>query len=68
MIWLSLLTLAFSAAQAQSGHSSRSTVGLDGTILSVTALRTDKSASPIRAENLYLYENAIEQKIKKHLF
>ena len=56
--------LCFASVQAQSGHSARNTVGLEGTILSVTALRTDKSASPIRAENLYLYENAIEQRIK----
>ncbi len=51
-------------SNAQSGHSARNTANLDGTILSVTALRTGDSSSPIRAENLYLYENAVEQKIK----
>ncbi len=61
-----LMCLAFntSVALGQSGHSARKTAGLDGTILSVTASRTDSSTNPIRVENLYLYENAIEQKIK----
>ncbi len=49
---------------AQSGHSARKTENLDGTILTVTAHRTDDSKVPIRLENLYLYENAVEQKIK----
>ena len=62
----SLLALVFCSAfaNAQSGHSARTTANLDGTIISVTALRTDKSTAPIRTENLYLYENAVEQKIK----
>ena len=55
-------------ANGQSGHSSRRTANLEGTIISVTAHRTDKSTRPIRAENLYLYENAIEQKIKNFSF
>ncbi len=55
-------------ANAQSGHSARNTANLDGTILSVTALRTSNSDQPIRAENLYLYENAVEQKIKNFSF
>jgi len=64
-----LLALAASltaAAAAQSGHSNRPTTGniLEGTIISVTASRTDGKEDPIRVENLYLYENAIEQKIK----
>ncbi len=60
----SFILLGAAFLNAQSGHSARNTVNLDGTILSVTALRTDDSSSPIRAENLYLYENAVEQKIK----
>ncbi|MCO6509762.1 MAG: VWA domain-containing protein [Aridibacter famidurans] len=59
-----LLALA-SAAWSQSGHSNRSsTSALEGTILSVTAIRTDGKEEPIRAADLYLYENAVEQKIK----
>lgn len=63
-VLLSVIAISFASVRGQSGHSAKNTVGLDGTILSVTALRTDASADPIRAENLYLYENAIEQKIK----
>ena len=37
---------------------------LEGSILSVTAWRTDKKTDPLKAENLYLYENGVEQKIK----
>lgn len=59
------LIFGASLVSAQSGHSGRNTANLDGTILSLTVLREDKDATtPIRAENLYLYENAIEQKIK----
>jgi len=56
--------LCSGATFAQSGHSSRSTANLDGTILSVTASRVNGKTGPIRAENLYLYENSVEQKIK----
>ncbi len=59
-----LLTLAIVSAAAQSGHSKRSTDKVEGTILSVTAKRTDGKEDPIRTENLYFYENAVEQKIK----
>jgi Ca-activated chloride channel family protein len=47
----------------QSRNNVRSTADLDGTILTVTALRT-QSKDPIKIENLFLYENGIEQKIK----
>jgi hypothetical protein len=40
----------------------------DGTILNVTAARDSNSADPIKIENLHLYENAIEQKIKNLSF
>lgn len=59
-----LLIAAACAANAQSGHSVRATANIEGTIISVTASRTDGKKDPIRAENLYLYENAVEQKIK----
>lgn len=60
------LSLVFSAAfaNAQSGHSARNITSADGTIVSVVARRTTDSTDPIKLENLYLYENGIEQKIR----
>ena len=57
-----VFTLTFSAF-GQSRNNARSTADLDGSILTVTASRTD-SKDPIRLENLFLYENGVEQKIK----
>ena len=37
---------------------------MDGTILSVTAWRTDKKTEPIRPSDIFLYENGIEQRVK----
>lgn len=51
---------------AQSRRSSRG-VDLEGTIISVVAAR-DNSTLPITAENLFLYENGIEQKIRNFAF
>ncbi len=48
---------------AQSGHSLRGST-VEGTILTVSAVRTDKKKEPIKIENLNLYENGFEQKIK----
>lgn len=48
---------------AQSRHSSRYG-DMDGTIVNVVATRTDSKKDPIRIENLFLYENGLEQKIK----
>lgn len=50
-------------AFGQSRNNVRSTADLDGTVLAVTALRTN-STDPIKVENLFLYENGVEQKIK----
>lgn len=49
-----------------SSQSRRSVRGdsAEGTTLTVTASREDKKAEPIKLENLFLYENGIEQKIK----
>ena len=52
-----------SIAFGQSRNNTRSSSDLDGTILSVTASRSG-SADPIKVENLFLYENGVEQKIK----
>ncbi len=53
-------------ASMSSGQSRRSARGdsAEGTILTVTASREDKKNDPIKLENLFLYENGIEQKIK----
>ena len=52
-----------SALIAQSAHSARGT-DLEGTIIPVTAWRTDDKKDPIKVEDLFLYENGIEQKIR----
>src|SRR5215207_5181507 len=51
------------AAYAQSRYSQRGGDS-EGVILSVTAWRTDRKADPIKPENVFLYENGIEQKVK----
>ena len=56
-----LLITTFAAAQSR--HNAPG-VSFEGTILAVTASRSDKKADPIKIENLFLYENGIEQKIK----
>ena len=60
-----LLCLIFAGicADAQSRHSVRGG-DVEGSILSVTAWRTDKKTDPLKPENFFLYENGIEQKIK----
>lgn len=66
-----MILLSFAAvfrADAQSRRSATATAGTDGTILTVSALRTDKSGEPLKPENFSLYENAVEQKIKNFSF
>ena len=63
-----LLLLFATIAEAQSGHSAKNTVNSEGTILSVVAARAGDAKEPIKLENLYLYENGIEQKIKNFSF
>jgi len=48
---------------AQSRHSAK-LVQSDETVLTVTASRNDSKKDPIKPENLFLYENGVEQKIK----
>lgn len=57
-----LLALAAST-RGQSRHAAQA-VDSEGTVLNVTAFRTDDKKDPIKMENLFLYENGIEQKIK----
>lgn len=61
---LFFLGVGLASVSAQSGHSKRKTDKFEGTILSVAASRSDGKKDPIRTENLYFYENAVEQKIK----
>ena len=66
VLQISLILFLFASfSNAQSGHSARNITSADGTILSVVARRTDDSTEPIKTENLYLYENGIEQRIQK---
>lgn len=63
-LFLILISVAVApVAYAQSGHSARGNT-VEGSILTVTAVREDKKTDPIRIEDLFLYENGIEQKIK----
>ena len=67
--WLILLLgLSFTCTRAQSRRSVTGTLNTDGTILSVVAARTSDIKDPIKTENLFLYENGIEQKIKNFSF
>lgn len=52
---------------AQSRHNATAT-SLEGSVISVIATRTDAKTDPIKVENLYLYENGVEQKIKNFSF
>jgi Ca-activated chloride channel family protein len=61
------LLLCASFAYSQSRHSSKGDT-VEGTVLNVAASRTDKKTDPIKLEDLYLYENGIEQKIKNLVF
>ncbi len=67
--WLILLIgLSFICADAQSRRSVTGAIDTDGKILSVVASRTGNTKDPIKTENLFLYENGIEQKIKNFSF
>src|SRR5215218_1649363 len=55
-------------AAAQSRRSARTTDSGEGAVLTVTAWRTDKKPDPIKLENIFLYENGIEQKVKNLTF
>ena len=48
---------------AQSRHASKGD-SVDGTVISLTAVREDKKTEPIKAEELFLYEDGVEQRIK----
>lgn len=65
---LIVLLLCAAFADAQSRRSAQATTNTDGTILSVAAVRKTNSTEPIKPENIFLYENGIEQKIKNFSF
>jgi len=62
--FLTLCVLTF--AIGINAQSRRNVKGIDteGTIVAVTAARDEKKTGPIKIENLFLYENGVEQKIK----
>jgi Ca-activated chloride channel family protein len=67
--FLTILTLfTASAASSQSHHSDRGTANIEGSVLNVTATREDGKTDPIKIEQLFLYENGQEQKIKNFAF
>lgn len=68
LLMLFCLALAVDSVLAQSRRNVRDTGEEGGTVLSVVAARADSVADPIRAENLSLYENGIEQRIKNFTF
>ena len=63
-----VLALGLMSVEAQSRRNSAATIDADGTILSVIAARTTDSKEPIKPENIFLYENGVEQKIKNFSF
>lgn len=63
-----VLGLSFLSIDAQSRRSTTGTLDSDGTILSVVASRAGEAKDVIKPENLSLYENGIEQKIKNFSF
>ena len=63
LLYTLIAIAAVIAAPAQSRHTARGG-DLEGTLLSVTASRTDGKSDAIKIENLSLYENGFEQKIR----
>lgn len=56
------------AAAAQSRNNTRPAGDFDGSVIPVTAFRSDGSKDPIRVENISLYENGVEQKIRNFAY
>lgn len=52
----------------QSRNVSRTSVDLEGVVITVAASRKDDSKAPIKLDNLSLYENSVEQKIRNFAF
>ena len=58
----------YAMTNAQSRRNATGMLDTDGTILSVAAARADKGSEPVKIEDLSLYENGVEQKIKNFSF
>ena len=56
-------TVLAASVSAQSRHNTQ-TANSESAVINVIAVRTDKKKDPIKPENLYLYENGIQQQIK----
>src|SRR5215218_3891551 len=67
VLLLSLVATAVIGALGQSRHTSKGG-DLEGTLLSVTASRSDGKKDPIKIDNLSLYENGFEQKIRNFAY
>lgn len=61
-------TLLLAALASPQSRHNTPIIDTEGTILNVAARREDKKTDPIRIENLALFENGIEQKIKNFVF
>ncbi|MEP7148895.1 MAG: VWA domain-containing protein [Acidobacteriota bacterium] len=66
-LFLGLAATTAAVVLAQSRHTARGG-DLEGTLLSVTASRTDGNPDAIKIENLSLYENGFEQRIRNFSF
>ena len=64
---LVLFVCSFSVP-AQSRRNAKPLTNEDGLVLNVIATRSNGAAEPIKVENLALYENGIEQKIRNFVF
>lgn len=67
-VLLIVFLLGFTFASAQSRHSVQNPSEAEGTVLSIFAWRAGEKKEPIKAENLFLYENGIEQRIKNLVY
>src|SRR4051794_4207266 len=68
LFFSTICSLMFASIAAAQSHRSARGNDAEGTILTVTATRSDKKTDPIKPEDLSLYENGIEQKIKNFAF
>jgi Ca-activated chloride channel family protein len=67
VLFVCLIAAPLSGVIAQSRNSAKGG-DLEGTLLSVTASRTDGKTDAIKIENLSLYENGFEQRIKNFAY
>ncbi|MGH9820079.1 MAG: VWA domain-containing protein [Pyrinomonadaceae bacterium] len=68
VVVLAAICTAFPALLAAQSRHNASGADVEGSILNVSARRTDGKKDPIAIDNLSLYENGVEQKIKNFVF